>query len=154
MSGFDDTWAEASADGNNQDDAPPDGTYDAALIDAGAFTSKQDNDVAKLEFQTVDKQYTWTMIMGFASTKAASFSKGTCATVGVDVDSVNSMEELDTALKAVVGGFFEVKVERNGDWTNTYVQDGIPAQQPDVPADTSDLQPTPSGASDDDDLPF
>lgn len=155
MSGFDGTWAEASTDGNN-DDAPPDGTHDVALVDARAFTSKAGDDFAALEFQTIDKQHQWTLLGGFKTTQAAGFTKAACMKVGVDVDSVHSLEELDTALKAVVGGFFEVEVKRNGDFTNTYVNDGIQAQNvPDLPADTKDLQPAAAGGkADDDDVPF
>lgn len=145
---FEDTWANASVD-QTDDNSPPDGMYDAALVDAGAFTSKQGNDVAKLEFQTVDKQYDWTMILGFGSPKQAGFSKATCMKIGVNVESVSSLDELDEALKAQVGGFFEVTVERNGEYVNTYVNDGA------TPGDVPPPDPVPATACfGDDDIPF
>lgn len=154
--GFDDTWADATPDMTGSDDAPPDGKHDAALIDAGAFTSKNGNDVVKLEFQTVDRQFQWSAIYGFNSVKAAGFTKGQCQVVGVNIDQVGSLDELDQALKDHVAGFYEVEVERNGDYVNTYVRDGgKPAVVSDVPADTSDLAPVPAAAGNsDEDLPF
>jgi hypothetical protein len=94
---FQETWANASTEGSRLTTPHRTGCTTSALVDAGAFTSKQGNDVAKLEFQTVDKQHQWTMILGFGSPKQAGFSKATCMKVGVNVDDVSSLEELDTA---------------------------------------------------------
>jgi hypothetical protein len=149
--GFDDTWADASPEGG-EDNAPPNGLHDAALIDAGAFTSKSGNDVARLEFQTVDKQHQWTSILGFGSSKQAGFSKAQCMKVGVDVDAVASLEELDAALKACTGGFYEVEVEHNGEYVNTYVRDGAQPNESDIP--TPEMEPAPAGAEFGDDVPF
>lgn len=148
--GFEDTWANASTE-DSGDNAPPDGLYDAALMDAGAFTSKQGNDVGKLEWQTVDKQYQWTQILGFKNPKQAGFSKAQCMKVGVDVDGVSSLDELDEALKEKVGGFYELEVQHNGEFVNTYVRDGA------VPSDLPAPDPVPAaapGAEFGDDVPW
>lgn len=147
MNSFDETWADANPDATQSDgEAPPDGMYDVALVGADAFTSKAGKDVAKLEFRTVDGEHEWTMLMGFASTKAAGFSKGTCLKIGVNVDEVSSLDALGEALRGFVGGFYEVVVERNGDFVNTYVNDGAPSPS-DVPA--PEIEPANVGSTDD-----
>jgi hypothetical protein len=151
--GFDDTWADANPDGN-EDNAPPDGLVDAALVDAGAFTSKAGDDFVRFEWQSVDKEYQWTQLNGFKSLKAAGFTKGQCMKLGVDVESVLSLEEIDTAVKEHISQFYEVEIERNTGndgkvYVNTYIRDG--QATPDVPADT---RFTPAAAGGDDDIPF
>ena len=141
--GFADTWSEADPEGGSGDDPPREGIHDVALIDARAFESKNGAEVVVLEFQTVDKQHQWSSLHGFKTSQAAGFTKGACQKVGVDVASVGSLEELDAALKTFVGGFYEVEVKKNGDFINTYVNDGVGPPKADVPADTEGLQPVP-----------
>jgi hypothetical protein len=150
--GFDDTWADADPDQGGNDNPPDDGIHDVALVDARAFTSKGGDDTVVFEWRTVDGDYSWSQVCGFKSPKAAGFTKGQCITAGVDVDSVGSLDELDAALKECVAGFYEVEVQRNGEFVNTYIRGGQKPSQPDVPADTAGLQP--AAASKDDDVPF
>jgi hypothetical protein len=148
---FGDTWADANPEGGN-DNPPPEGIHDVALTDASAFESKAGNDTVTFDWRTVDNQYDWTQVCGFKSPKAAGFTKGQCMTAGVDVDSVGSLDELDAALKQCVGGYYEVEVQHNGEYVNTYIRGGHKPAEPDVPADTSDLQPAAAGG--DDTVPF
>lgn len=142
--GFADTWSDADPDGNNDSANPPrEGLFDVALVGARAFESKKGEDTVVLEFQTVDKQHQWSSLHGFKTPQAAGFTKGACQKIGVDVESVSSLEELDAALKAFVGGFYEVEVKKNGEFWNTYVNDGVGPPKADVPADTEGLQPVP-----------
>lgn len=135
--GFDDMWENADPEGNN-DTAPEDGIYDVALVDANAFTSKGGHDLVTLEWQTADKEHQWTSLHGFKTMQAAGFTKGTVMKLGVDPSTAGSLSELDAALKPCVGRYFEVEVKRNGDFVNTYVNDGQ-GPAPDVPADTSGM---------------
>lgn len=150
--GFDDTWAQADPDavGNSEDNAPDDGTHDAALIEGRAFTSKGGNDMVVLEWQTVDRQHQWPSLHGFKTQEAANFTKKTCRDLGVAIDDVASLDELDSLLKEHVGEFFEVEVKRNGDYINTYINGGGVKPVADVPADVSP-DPVPAG---DDGVPF
>jgi hypothetical protein len=151
--GFDDTWADAvpRTDENSNGNPPPNGTYDVALIDASAFTSKAGDDYVKFEWQTVDKQHAWPQLNGFGTVKAAGFTKGQCMKVGVDVELVSAFAHIDDALKPLIGQFYEVKVEHNGEYVNTYVLDGQGAPMgADVPADNSS---TPA-STDNDPVPF
>jgi hypothetical protein len=157
VSSFDETWADANP-GQPDDDAPADGKHDAALIDASAFTSKNGKDVVKLEFQTVDKDHTWGVIYGFNSVKAAGFTKGQCQAIGVNTEApdIVSLDALGQALKEHVGEFFEVDVERNGEYVNTYVRGPAAGAVPqsDVPADTGDFETVPASNDDGGDVPF
>lgn len=150
---FSDTWQDANPDGGDNEPPEP-GVYDVALIDADAFTSKAGDDWAKLELQDVATKYEWTLLLGFKNPKQAGFSKGVCQTVGVDVDSVSSLEELGSALKTHVGSYYSVKVEQNGDYRNTYIN-GPADEGPkaEVPADTEGLEPA-AAASGDESVPF
>lgn len=145
--GFNDTWASASADGSGNE-APPPGIYEVALIDADAFVSKAGNEIAKLELRDVASGHEWTMVLGFQSQGAANFAKSAIASVGVDVEAVDSFDALGSALKEFVGRYYEVEVKQSGEYRNTYVRAGA---SPDVPAE----MPEPAAvAGTDDDIPF
>lgn len=153
---FQDTWDKASKEGINEDnEAPPDGAYEVALTGAAAFTSKKGEQVVKLELQVVsamDTGHEWTVIQGFKNQKQASVTKATCYKLGVDVDTVASLEELDSELAQLIGNYYSVDVARKGDFANTYFN------QKTATAEESEAKPEPApvatGGADDDDVPF
>jgi hypothetical protein len=150
---FQQHWPNATADGTNSNNLqPPDeGLFDVALIDAGAFTSKRGADIAKVEFRVVSQAYNgaeWAVLLGFDTQTKANIAKATCAQIGVDVETVESLDELDTALKEKVGGYYTVEVKRNGEYLNTYIQ-GEADVAPPEPAAVAAGQPIT-----DDDIPF
>ena len=161
MTGFD-AFKNADPDKEGDDLEPPaDGVYTVALMDAGAFTSKAGNFLAKLAFRvqdTTSNGYEWTVLLGFAKQRQANFSKGQIRDLGIDVDSISSEDELDTTLKGRVGGFYYVEVKTSlGDgreFRNTYVTGPAssqpPASQP-VPVTAGGGEPLNDGM---DDVPF
>jgi hypothetical protein len=78
----------------------------------------------------------WSDVRGFKSEAAAGVAKSFCAALGVSHAEVTSLEELDYALKLVVGFYYKVAVVQNGQYTNVYVNerlDGSAAGESDVP---------------------
>lgn len=147
---FAETWEKATSDGNENSSPPPEGTYEIALIGASAFTSKKGSEIVKLELRVVsagEQDHEWTEIRSFGSQGAANAAKATCFRIGVDVDNVSSLDELDTELKTHVGAYYSVNVVRNGEYMNTYFEEAT--QPAEVPVD---FQPAP--VPDDDDVPF
>lgn len=151
--GFNDTWPNATADGNSDDTTPPEpGLYEAALIVAKAFVSNAGDDWVKLEFRDVASGYDWAVLLGFKSQKQANVTKAACAKVGVNVEDVDSLEELSSALGCFEGRFFEVEVKQNGEFRNTYINGECETSE--IPADTSGMQPVGATHNPDDDIPF
>jgi hypothetical protein len=144
---FTETWSKATVDGTENTSPPPEGLYEVALTGASAFTSKKGTEIVKLEFRVMSAQengHEWTEIRSFGSQGAANAAKATCFRLGVDVDQVTSLDELDTELKGRTGRYYEAKVVRNGEYLNTYIEgDATPAGQ--EPA---------AGPANDDDVPF
>lgn len=156
---FNSTWHTANPDavgGTDNNDPPDPGIYDVTLIDAGAFTSKKGDDWVKLEWRRLTDGYDWTVLLGFASEKAANFAKRECRELGVDVDSVASLDELDSALKQQGGHYFEVEVVQNGDFRNTYLRGKSGEHVSDIPTSTADFAPAMANGpvSGDADIPF
>lgn len=144
---FSETWAKATADGSENTSPPPEGKYEIALTGTSAFTSKKGAEIVKLELRVVSAQengHEWTEIRSFATQGAANAAKATCFRLGVDVETVASLEELDSELKALAGRYYEVNVVRNGEYVNTYIEseatpDQIAAQPQAVDVDTDDV---------------
>lgn len=150
---FDSTWSTADPDavGNIDNAEPPEpGVYDVTLIGAGAFTSKKQEDWVKLLWRRMPDGHEWPVLLGFASEKGANFTKRECRELGVNVDTVGSLDELDTAVKAYVGHYYTVEVVQNGEFRNTYLR----GRMSDVPADTSDFAPAAVSGPVDDTIPF
>lgn len=150
-----DAWS--SADPNapmDSNDPPAPGEYDVVINDARAFQSKAGNDVAIVEWQITGGSqtgYSWPDLYGFKNDGQIKAAKAMCDRIGVDVDTVSSLEDLDARLKERIGEYFRIEVVQNGQWLNTYVR-GTATQQPlsDVPDDGA-FQPVPA---DDTDIPF
>lgn len=154
---FSSTWSSASTNPQDQDDAPPPvGKHSVSLDDARAFTSQKGNEVLVAEFRVLDGPHEgvkWSVLHGFKNEKAAGVAKSLCASLGVDVESVPGIDELNDALKPHVGSYYSVDVQQKGQWFNTYVTGRLDGSAPvsDVP---SDDVPTHVQGVDTSDVPF
>ncbi len=152
---FAETWPNADPDatGSGDDLTPPaDGLHEVTLVDGGAWTAKSGVDWCRFVFQLNDGSgYKWTVLHGFKSQAQANFTKREVRALGVDVGSVDSLEAMDSAIKALAGRYFEVRVERDGTFESTYVEGaaGQGAAAAAVPA----AVPAPAAGADKD-IPF
>lgn len=145
---FQETWQNATADGSNDAPPPDPGMYDVTLADARAFVSKKGEAWTTLTFRVEslrNKGHEWDVLLGYRSQKQANVAKATVSKLGVDVDAITGIEDLDAALKQLVGQMFAVEVKQNGEYRNTYV-DG-PVQGSQTTAPVTDATP-PSAAED------
>jgi hypothetical protein len=152
---FDSTWPTADPDavGNVDNGEPPEpGFYDVVLIDASALTSKKNEDWVILKWQILGTDHDWPQVLGFRSEAAANFTKREVRELGVNVDQIGSLDELDTALRTQVAKFFRVEVVQNGDFRNTYIR-GAANSTSDIPVDPGDFAPVTAGVPDED-IPF
>ncbi len=158
MSTFDpQAWNQTDPDsGFENNDPPTPGTYTVMLNDGRAFTSKKGDDFVSLNWKIVagdQADYTWDALYNFKNEGAFKATKAVCQRIGIDVDSIASLEDLSQKIVEKTGKWFEVEVKQNGEWRNTYVNGA--AQQTartDAPAETSEFAHTSVGA--DDDIPF
>jgi hypothetical protein len=151
MSDFDSAWGSASVGDGEQSnfDPPPDGDHIAELRKASALTSKKGDDWVVLEFREIRSGHDWTVMLGFKSQGQANVTKTACFRLGVQVDEVFSLEQLGQELERKVGGYFEVTVQTNGEFRNTYINGPVRQadadreiqQSTDVPTDVTDFQP-------------
>ncbi len=134
MSDFANEWGGATVDGGEQSnfDPPPDGDHVIELRKASALTSKKGDDWVVLELRELRSGHDWTMMLGFKSQGQANVTKTACYRLGVQVDEVYSLEQLGQELGRKVGGYYEVAVQTNGEFRNTYING--PARQADVAA--------------------
>lgn len=155
MGGFDpNRWQDADPDAGFENSEPPDpGLYEVSVQDARAFESKAGDDILVVEFRVITGPltgHTWGVVNTFKSEGAVKVAKGMCSRLGVDVDGIGSLDELDTAVKAVLGNYYAVEVKQNGQYRNTYVEaplsdvpkQGIPGM-PDATAPAADDEPVP-----------
>lgn len=154
-------WQQADINTEDRSGAPDPGTYTIALEDARAFESKAGNSVIVLDVKVVGGDldgYSWGEVRGLESEGQIKAAKATCSRIGVDVEQVTSLEEIDALLKQHVGSFYDVNVVQNGAYRNVYFNGRVTsfAAESDVPVDTSDFEPAPvpGGPVSDDDIPF
>jgi hypothetical protein len=158
MSGFDvQTWQNAKVMGG--DEPPPEpGTYYATVEDATVFTSSAGEDYIRMGYRIVggaDDGYTWSMLGGsFNNETATAIAKTHCARLGIDVNQVNALEELDESLKACVGRSYEITVKDNGEFRNVYVNRDVSDEVGESDIPTPEMEPAPVGADDEDPIPF
>lgn len=134
-----DTWQSTSIDQNDETEAPEPGAYDVTVTDARAFVSKAGNAVIVIDFQVLGGQshgHQWTELRGLKTEGQIKAAKATCARLGVDVDTVFGLEDIDAQLKGCIGLYYTVEVKQNGEWRNVYVQGRCDTPPPttDVPA--------------------
>lgn len=161
------TWPHADADavgGESGDDMTPpaDGLHEVTLTGGGAWTSKSEADWVRFEFVTNDElQHKWTVLLGFKSQSQANMTKRKLRELGVPVDDLGSLDEIDAAIKGQIGSYFTVRVERDGKFENTYVEgpavaDGapVPAAAPAAAAPAAPAAPAAAAVGADQDIPF
>jgi hypothetical protein len=139
-----------SADGGS----PPDGSVlDARLVRAYVFESQRGDTFIKTEW-TTDRYY-WEYLRGIAG-NGRRVAQELVLALGIDMTKLNSWEALGDELAVREGTTYTVRVEHNGNFINTYVEDKPQGVQEEIPIDR-DFAPTPAGAGavdDDDDIPF
>lgn len=165
---FDQTWHNATVDEQQDAGQPPEkGLYTTELIDAAAVTAKASGkDWVILEFRALDggaEGHAWKVFQGFGSPQQAGFTKRVCRDLGVDIDNVTAMSELDEQLKQQIGRYFTVEVKQNGEYRNTYIQGTVSPesftlqQQGEIPVTDeppAGAQLAAAPAGNDDDIPF
>lgn len=134
---FEQQWANASADENppSNMDPPGEGAFQVALTAAKALVSKKGNEVVILELRAVGPPsdgYEWTHFLRFEPQGVANIAKRTCHLIGVAVDAVESLDDLNEALQEHVGNYYDIEVKRNGDYLNVYF-DGPSQSLPPTP---------------------
>lgn len=159
MSTFDAAaWQQADPDSFDTSEPPAPGTYEAEFVNGRAFHSKGGNDIVVVTFRVLSGPragHAWDVLHGFKNDGQTKATKGTCSRLGVNVETVASLEDLDAALKAKAGEYFTVDVVRNGDYVNTYVKDRVRADtiRSDIPDDGSFAAPA-AGSIPTSDIPF
>lgn len=160
---FTDTWTNADPDaiGGQPDKPPAPGPYLVTLIDGKAGTSKKGNAYAVLTLRDERSQHEWPVLFGFKSQAQANFAKNQIRELGIDVDAVADLDELDQAIKACVGSYYDVEVEAASDPQyddSTYIRGKAGSAPPsDVPADAAipgAETATAAAGVDTDDVPF
>jgi hypothetical protein len=158
-----DTWQKTSID-QDASEAPEPGTYDVVVTDGRAFTSKAGNPVIVIGFEVLGGPYNghqWDELRGLKTEGQIKAAKATCARLGVDVDNVFSLEDIEQQLKGCVGNYYTIDVKQNGDYLNTYVQGRCETPPPASDIPTTDVLPSKeeaaaalAAAEADDDIPF
>ena len=159
---FQEQWGSATVNDSDKSSPPEPGTYEVALDDARAFTAKSGTDWFVVAFRVVTGQgigHQWSVLANLAKDGGVAAAKSMSAKLGVPIDEVNCLEDLDRLAKLQVGGYYAVDVVQKGDFRNTYIRERVTGETPasDVPA--SDV-PVPDAvgagfaAVDDDDIPF
>lgn len=150
---FGEHWGSVSVDQDGQGEAPEPGVYDVTLDDAKAFTSKGGKDVLVFEFRVVSGQamgHRWDEFYAFNNAARTKTAKSVCSRMGVPIDEVASLPELDAEVKRLIGGYFEIEVVQNGEYRNVFVQ-GRATPSSDLPAQSDPVavaQMTPESGDD------
>jgi hypothetical protein len=153
---FDNTWANATVEDQDRAEAPEPGTYTVVIRDAKAITSKEKGeDWVIVEIEGLDgvaEGHQWPVIQGFRTPQAAGFTKRVCRDLGVDIDNVNNLDDLDAQLKTTIGQYHTVDVKQKGDFKNTYFQGRV--TQESLPAAATGGGPGSATNEDGDPIPF
>jgi hypothetical protein len=153
---FGDQWASATIGGDTSDPPEP-GTYEVALTDGRAFTSKGSEDWFVVEFRILaghGQDHTWSVMANLGKEGGVKAAKAMSAKLGVPIDEVTCLQDLDRLVKQQVGGYFEVDVVQNGDYRNTFIRDRVSGEAAsDLPTDPAPVGGGPA-TFDDDDIPF
>lgn len=151
----------AAATGADLGQPPPPGFYLADLVDGGAFTSRQEVDWAKMTFSVASghlQGHQWDVLYPLEDDHPRfPIAARELVAIGVDLDRVADLGELEDAIRGRAGRRFEIEVERNGKYVNTIVKAEDRQTQMDVPIDDRDLPErgnAPTAQEDDEDIPF
>lgn len=159
MSTFSDTWSATTVSDNEQTEPPEPGTYEIALDDARAFTAKSGKDWFVVELRIVTGEnmgHQWSVLADLTKDGGVKAAKSMSAKLGVPIDEIGSLDDLDRLAKQHVGSYYEVDVVQRGDFRNTYFRGPITGEQmstSDVPADVPTAA-APGAAVADDEIPF
>jgi hypothetical protein len=151
---FDD-FKRAAANGGGTE--PTDGVYSARLEHTAVLDTRNGKRI-KTEWRTVDGAHAWDAWNGVEGGQAR-FGVELIEALGVTIAGLGSWEQLQDALLDCEERVYTVRVEVNGNFRNTYVEDRLPggaaapAVPPDIPVDTQDFEDVvPAAPSDADDL--
>lgn len=163
MSSFDaGAWQNTPTDQNGDRNPPPspDGTYEVILKDGKAITANSGDDyvILTLEVASGDQGgYTWDELRSFKSDGARGATKTTLSRLGIDVDSLTCLEDIDQAVKDKIGTWYTVDIRQNPKderYRNVYVNGTVEPKGTDVPApDPAEFAATGAPANDDN-VPF
>lgn len=147
-------WQTADPDAPLDSNDPPEpGEYTVVIAGARAFQSSKGNDIVIVEWNITNgplTAYQWPDIYSFKNEGSVKAAKGMCARIGVDVEAIGSLEDLDARLHQRIGEYFTVEVKQNGQFRNTYVTGRPVGALSDIPNDGA-FEPVPAN---DDDIPF
>lgn len=161
MTNFDpNKFASATGEDGDFPTAPDPSEYTVVLEDASAYTNKKGNDVLRFDFKVITGKlgnawagHQWAEFRHFKTEGAYNAAKAMCSRLGMDTEGITSLTDFDTRLKALVGRWYEIDVQQNGEYRNVYVTgDGTPTTPPpeaasDVSADTSGFEPATSAVT-------
>jgi hypothetical protein len=125
--------------GNPDETLPPEGLHDAYLIAARLQTGSQDFIVT--EWQS--GLFYWETLFGFTGGRIR-FTQDALDGLGINRAKITDDDALSAALDDVRGSQFRVRVERNGNFVNTYIEGDVLGQAAlaslgDAPIDTAGL---------------
>ena len=136
-----------SADGGE----PPDGIHTARLDTASTFESNAGNRLIKTAWWTTDRVHYWESVQG-TSGRGKQLAHELLMALGVDLGKLEGWDALADELAVREGSIYEVRVERRGDFLNTFIEGkpqgvqermAVPAgaaSTSDVPIDTADFE--------------
>lgn len=156
---FGETWGNTTVSDNEQSEPPEPGTYEVALDDARAFTAKSGKDWFVVELRVVTGEnigHQWSVLADLTKEGGVKAAKSMSAKLGLPVDEIHSLDDLDRLAKLHTGSYYEVDVVQKGEFRNTYIRGPLTGEQTstsDVPADVPAAATT-APAYDDDDIPF
>lgn len=148
--------------GGNDLEPPADGTHTGCtLTDAAAFTAKSSGKTfAKFVWRNTD-DYEWTVLQGFSddNDQVNAITWGVIQKLGINPVDVHDLDQLDAALKAQIGSYYDLGVKTNGKFRNTYVNGPSVGDNPKVQEQIANgsqpaAVPAGGGVPDDDDIPF
>lgn len=135
-------------DGNDLE-PPADGTYGGCTLrDAGAFTAKSGKDFVKFEWETT-AGYRWTVLQGFKSDAQTAVTWSEVSKLGINPVAITDLDQLDKALKAYVGGYYDIAVKTNGNFRNSYVNGPSVGSNPVVQQTSAAASPATTPPADD-----
>lgn len=153
---FGDQWGAATVGENDRSDPPEPGIYQVAVTDAKAFTAKSGSDYLIVELRIVSGHgigHEWSLVANLSTEGGVKAAKNISARLGLPIEHIASLEDLDREVKIPIGSYFEVEVVQKGEWRNTYIKGPATADVSDVtPAEPASVGAAQSTV--DDDIPF
>lgn len=149
-----------SAAAARQDEAPPDGHYDAELIDSTIITANADGRQSlKLTWKVIagaQRDESWSSLHSIEQynrdgepSQALAITIDTLRRMGVtavdlpreDPRAINSGDDLRRETRQLHGHGFDVEIKRSGQWVNTNPSHALDYAAPSLPGSGSSRQP-------------